>query len=132
MAEAHGLLGVLYPSLRKQAFHEALEEIWVIIRMANKYMDEQAPWALKKTAPARMETVLYVLTEVIRHLAILSQPFMPDSMAKMLGQLSVATSARSFTHLGPDYALAPGTALPKPEGVFPRYVEKDEEKEGKE
>ena len=36
MAEAHGLLGVLYPSLRKQAFHEALEEIWVIIRMAKK------------------------------------------------------------------------------------------------
>jgi len=55
---------------------------------------------------------------------------MPDSMARMLGQLSVATSACSFSHLGPGYALAPGTPLSKPEGVFPRYVEKNEREGG--
>ncbi|MBL6934733.1 MAG: methionine--tRNA ligase [Alphaproteobacteria bacterium] len=130
LAEAHGLLGTLYACFREQAFHKALESLWRVIGDANRYMDAQAPWGLKKTDPARMETVLYVLAEVIRHLAILSQPFMPGSMEKMLDQLSVASSARSFAHLGPDYALAAGTALAKPEGVFPRYVEEEEGGEG--
>ncbi len=126
LAEAHGLLGTLYACFWEQAFHKALESLWRVIGDANRYMDAQAPWGLKKTDPARMETVLYVLAEVIRHLAILSQPFMPDSMDKMLDQLSVASSARQFAHLGPDYALAAGTSLPQPEGVFPRYVEEEE------
>jgi methionyl-tRNA synthetase len=102
-----------------------------VIGSANRYVDEQAPWASKKSDPERMATVLYVLAEVVRHLAILSQPFMPGSMAKLLDQLSVAQDARTFGHLGEKHALEPGTALPKPEGVFPRYVEEKEE-EGRE
>ena len=63
---------------------------------ADRYVDEQAPWALKKTDPARMETVLYVLAEVLRHLAILMQPFMPDAMGKLLDQLAVPADRASF------------------------------------
>ncbi len=44
----------------------------------------------------------------------------------MLDQIAVAGDARDFAHLGPDHALVPGTALPKPEGVFPRYVDEEE------
>jgi methionyl-tRNA synthetase len=116
-------------ALEQQQFHRALETIWHIISEANRYVDEQAPWALRKTDPARMATVLYVLLEVIRHLAIILQPFMPDSMAKMLDQLAVPEDARTFAHLSTqtdgfdEASLKPGTKLPKPEGVFPRYVE---------
>jgi methionyl-tRNA synthetase len=68
-----------------------------------------------------MATVLYVLAETIRRLAILAQPVMPLSMAKLLDQLGVPPEKRDFAAL--EAALVPGTALPKPEGVFPRYVE---------
>ena len=77
-----------------------------------------------------MATVLYVLAEVIRHLGILVQPVMPDSAAKILDLLALDEDARGFETLGPDGALKPGTALPAPKGVFPRYVEETAE-EGK-
>jgi methionyl-tRNA synthetase len=67
--------------------------------------------------------VLYVAAEAIRHLAIICQPFMPDSCARMLDQLGAPSDNRDFTSLGPDGALAPGTSLPKPEAVFPRFVD---------
>jgi methionyl-tRNA synthetase len=51
---------------------------------------------------------------------------MPDSSAKMLDQLAVPSGARDFTHLGEAGRLKPGTPLPKPEGIFPRYVEPEE------
>jgi methionyl-tRNA synthetase len=68
--------------------------------------------------------VLYVLAETIRRLAILCQPVMPDAMARMLDQLAVDPGARSFADL--KSRLAPGTALPAPQGIFPRYVEEEE------
>ncbi len=123
LASAHGLLAKLRPLMAEQAFHRALEAIWHVIGEGDRYIDEQAPWTLKKTDPARMATVLYVVVETVRHLAILLQPVMPHSTAKMLDQLAVPAGARSFAALGEGGALKPGTKLPKPEGVFPRYVE---------
>ena len=90
---------------------------------ANRYIDHAAPWTLKKTDPARMATVLYVLAETIRRLAILTQPVMPDAMATMLDQLAVAPDQRGFAEL--EGRLDPGTALPKPAPVFPRYLEEE-------
>ncbi len=123
LAAAHGLIGTLRGKMDVQAFHEALEAIWGVVRAANAYVDRQAPWQLRKDDPPRMETVLYVLAETIRHLAIVVQPFMPNSAARMLDQLSIGEGERTFEFLGPDHALATGTALPKPKGVFPRFVE---------
>jgi methionyl-tRNA synthetase len=73
-----------------------------------------------------MATVLYVLMETIRHLAILVQPVIPASASKLLDQLGVGRDRRDFLSLGPDRSLAPGTALPAPEGVFPRIVAEDD------
>ncbi|MFQ5784958.1 MAG: methionine--tRNA ligase [Alphaproteobacteria bacterium] len=121
--EAYGLLDDLRRHIAVQAFHGALTRFWEVIGAANRYVDEQAPWSLRKSDPARMATVLYVLAETIRHLATLAQPFTPIGAAKILDQLAVAEEARQFARLGPGGALVPGTLLPKPEGVFPRYVE---------
>jgi methionyl-tRNA synthetase len=106
-----------------QLFHKALETIWLVVGDGNRYMDEQAPWGLKKTDPARMGTVLYVLAETIRHLALIVQPFMPGSAARLLDQLGVGEGDRDFAAFGPEHALEAGTSLPKPEGIFPRFVE---------
>jgi len=118
---AHELLGKQRTAYAEQAFHRALEGLWDVIAAADRYVDEMAPWSLRKTDVARMGTVLYVLAEVIRHLAILVQPVVPSSAAKLLDQLAQPAGARDFASLA--RPLAPGTKLPKPEGVFPRYVE---------
>ena len=69
-----------------------------------------------------MTTVLYTLAETVRRLAILVQPIVPDASANLLDQLAVPLEARDFAALGTTPGLASGTRLPKPEGVFPRYV----------
>ncbi len=120
---AHALLETARKELDGQAFHRMLDAVWGVVGAANRYVDEQGPWTLKKTDPPRMATVLYVLAETIRHLGILTQPVMPDASARILDQLVVPEDARAFTHLGPDHALTPGVKLPAPKGVFPRHIE---------
>jgi methionyl-tRNA synthetase len=122
---AAALLPHVRDAIERQQFHEALEAIWQVVRAANGYIDKQAPWALRKTDPARMGTVLYVLIDAIRRVALLLQPFMPDSIARMLDQLAVPEVARGFAFF--DREMTAGTPLPAPQGVFPRFVE---EKEG--
>ncbi|MFQ5985002.1 MAG: methionine--tRNA ligase [Alphaproteobacteria bacterium] len=123
LAAAHGLLEKMRPAFAQQAFHQAVTELWEVVGEANRYVDSQAPWALAKTDPGRMRTVLYTAAETIRHLAILIQPVTPHAAAHMLDQLGVSEQRRTFVALGAA-ALEPGTALPTPEAVFPRYVEK--------
>jgi len=106
--------------LDRLAFHDALEDVWKVIRAANAYIDHQAPWALRKTEPARMATVLNVLVEVIRCVATVLQPFMPGSMATMLDQVGASRDHRGLADL--TTPLPPGSQLPAPQGVFPRYV----------
>ena len=118
---ARGLADRLREAYDLQAFHRALEMTWEVVGAANRYVDEQAPWALRKSDPARMATVLYVVLETVRHLAVLTQPVMPDAMARLLDQLGQGEERRSFADLAT--AIEPGTALPKPEGVFPRYLD---------
>lgn len=121
LASARALLPKLRAEFTEQSFHRALETLWQVVGEANRYVDEQAPWTLRKTDPARMATVLYVLAETIRHLAILAQPVVPAAAGKLLDQLAVASDKRDFAALATP--LAPGMPLPKPEGIFPRYVE---------
>lgn len=120
---AHDLLATLRGQFDRQVFHDALETIWVVVRAANGYMDHQAPWSLAKSDLARMATVLWVIAEVVRHLAIVMQPVTPDSASKLLDQLAVPADRRDFAALGQGGALVAGTPLPAPQGVFPRYVE---------
>ena len=119
--DARGLLERVRPLVAEQGFHLALETIWRIVGDANRYVDEQAPWALRRSDPARMATALYTLAEVLRHLAILTQPFVPSASASLLEQLAVPADARRFADLAEP--LPPGRSLPPPHGIFPRFVE---------
>ncbi|PCJ60452.1 MAG: methionine--tRNA ligase [Rhodospirillaceae bacterium] len=123
LAETDAVFAVFREEILAQAFHKALIALWECVGLANRYVDAQAPWELKKKDPARMRTVLYVLGEAIRHLGILVQPIMPDAGAKILDQIAVPQDLRQFAQLTPDYALKPGTPIAKPEGIFPRFVE---------
>jgi methionyl-tRNA synthetase len=93
-----------------------------IVNETDRYFAAQEPWVLRKTDVPRMETVLYVTAEVVRQIAILFQPIMPDSAAKLLDLVAVAPEHRSFAKLGEAGRLTPGTVLEAPTPVFPRYV----------
>ena len=121
LGRAGKLLEVVRAELAEQAFHRALSSIWEVSADANRYVDAQAPWALAKTDPVRRDTVLWVLAETIRRVTLLVQPFMPDAAGRILDQLGVPAERRQFAAF--DHALEPGTALPPPQGVFPRFVE---------
>ncbi len=117
------LLGVCREAMDRQAIHKAIEAIWQVVADTNRYFAAQEPWALKKTDPARMGTVLYATAETIRRIAILAQPFVPAAAAKFLDQLGVAAGERTFAALSPEGSLKPGTKIATPQPVFPRYVE---------
>lgn len=125
LGEVDSLLEPLRSAMDRQAFHEALEDIWRVVRAANAYIAREEPWALRKNDPERMGTVLFVAAETIRGLALATLPFMPDASNRILDQLAVETGARNFAAFGEAGRLRPGSALPKPEGVFPRYSGED-------
>ena len=119
---AYRLLEEVRRTLDVQEFHKTLEVIWHVIGQANRYVNDQAPWSLYQTDRIRMNTVLYVLAEVIRHLGILTQPFMPEASMRILDQLAVPKDQRNFKVLGPSGALEALTQLPVPKAVFPRFT----------
>jgi methionyl-tRNA synthetase len=104
--------------------HLALEAIWSVLGAANKYFSAQEPWVLRKSDQAqdqaRFRTVLYTTLETVRIAALLSQPVMPESMAKLLDLLGQTDDQRTFASV--QKRIAPGTALPAPVAVFPRHV----------
>ncbi len=126
LEQASALLGKARLAMQSFALHMILAEIWRVVGEANRYFAGEEPWTKRKTDPARMETILYVTAQVLRKIAILTQPFMPAAMAKLLDLLAVAPEARTFSYI--DVAEAGGLALPPPAAVFPRYVEAEAEK----
>ena len=124
ITHAYEILPKLREDYNSQLFNVALERVWGLVAASNKYIDEQAPWKLRKTDPDRMHTVLYTLLETIRCIGILLQPIMPGSSEKILNQLAVDTSKRSFAALNSNDGLETGTSLQKPNPIFPRFEEK--------
>ena len=125
LAMADGMLEQARTAMSTQQIHHALNAIWAVVAEANRYFAGEAPWALAKTDPARQQTVLYVTAEVVRQIAILAQPAMPDACAKLLDILGIAPDARDFAALGT--RIKGGAQLPPPAPIFPRYVEPKED-----
>jgi methionyl-tRNA synthetase len=118
---ADGMISAARSAMQTQQLHQVLNTIWSVVADANRYFAAEAPWALAKTDPARMGTVLYVTAEALRQISILIQPFMPASATKLLDLLAV--NERDFAALGAPRRIAGGAKLPPPSPVFPRYQE---------
>lgn len=120
LASARGLRARAGAAIAEQAILKYVQVVIGMIWEANKYIDVMAPWAMKKTDPDRMATVLYVILEVLRYSAILYQPVIPDSANNILDQLQVPKEERTFLHLSDEYRIKPGSLISKPQAVFPR------------
>ncbi|MGY3490294.1 methionyl-tRNA synthetase [Bradyrhizobium sp. USDA 4011] len=121
LAQADAMLETSRTAMATQQIHQWLNTVWAVVAEANRYFAGEAPWALAKTDPARQKTVLYVTAEVVRQIAIMALAVMPESCGKMLDSLGISADARSFATIAE--RIKPGTVLPAPVGVFPRYVE---------
>lgn len=108
------------------ALHTLLTDIWTVVAEANRYFASQEPWILRKQDPARMATVLYVTAEALRAIGIVTQPFIPDAAGKLLDLLAASPERRMLADANEDGRLVPGTTLPAPSAIFPRYVEPEE------
>ena len=123
LAQADAMLEASRTAMATQQIHQWLSAVWAVVAEANRYFAGEAPWALAKTDPARQKTVLYVTAEVVRQVAILAQPVMPESCGKLLDSLGIPQDIKSRNFAALPTRIAAGTALPAPVGVFPRYVE---------
>lgn len=107
----------------KLALNQATD-IWMnAVFACNAYVDAQAPWALKKTDPERMETVLATLYICIAQLTVAISPVIPASADALLDQMGVAPELRTFAGIASHWysPLAEGGfQLAQPKGLFPR------------
>ena len=123
LAEADALLAKSRAAMKDFALHTMLADIWRMVAETNRYFASEEPWVKRKSDFTRMSSILYTTAEVLRTIAVLAQPAMPAAMAKLLDALGVAPGARDFAHLGAAHRLKPGTPLPAPSPIFPRYEE---------
>ena len=120
---AYAALDLARGHMRAFQLHLYIGAVMETVGAANRYFANAEPWKLAKSDPARMKAVLYVTLETLRVAAILLQPVMPGSMGKLLDLLAVPESKRNFADIGEAGRLAPGTPLPPPAPIFPRYAQ---------
>lgn len=114
-----GLLPAMRDDMTRQALQSAIGRVWDVIATANRYVVEQEPWQLAKTDSARLNTVLFVLAEILRVIGIVMQPVIPEAAGRLLDLLSVPNDRRDFAAIDGG-SIPPGTALPKPQVIFPK------------
>jgi len=123
IAQVSALRGLYEEQMEKYQFQNALELVFKAIQRANKYIDENAPWALAKDMDAngvRLATVLYNLLETVRVCTILLTPFMPESCEKIFQQTGADEACRTWDSAAKWGVLPAGVAVRKGENLFPR------------
>ena len=102
----------------EQKFDQFLKNIWLVISDANKYVDNQAPWSLKKNDFQRMEVVLYTLIETIRQISIMLQPFIPNTSKSILDHIQIPLVQRDIKSV--ELFIDGGIKISTPKPLFPR------------
>src|SRR5690606_5368424 len=124
LAEVRGQIANMRNSFGKLDFSNGLEEWMRAVFACNQYVDEQAPWTLRKTDPERMAVVLMTLFRCVRELAIAVRPLVPASADMLLDQMGVAADQRDYAAFeSMDWFAAlvsSGFRVAQPVGVFPR------------
>ena len=105
-------------------FSSGMESWMRAVFACDQYVDEQAPWTLRKTDPQRMRAVLLTLFVAVRDLAIAIRPVVPSSADHLLDQMGIPAGERSYADLHDETwykrLVAGGFTLAQPVGVFPR------------
>jgi len=89
LAELKAYPAVISSSIERYRFREALGELMNVARLGNKYLADEEPWKMVKENPARVQTQMYVALQIASALAILSEPFLPFTSAKLCNILKI-------------------------------------------
>ena len=89
LAELKAYPAVISSSIERYRFREALGELMNVARLGNKYLADEEPWKMIKENPARVQTQMYVALQIASALAILSEPFLPFTSAKLCNILQI-------------------------------------------
>jgi len=114
-------------SIELYRFREALSEMMNLARLGNKYLTDNEPWKIFKTDPQRVETILNISLQIVANLAILSEPFLPFSAAKLTAMLN--TDTLKWDDAGNGDLLAAGHQLEKPAFLFEKIEDTEVEKQ---
>ncbi len=113
-------------AMNETAFHKALVSVWDYLAIANKYVDDQAPWVLaKEKNEERLGTVLWSIVQSIGVVTILLYPYMPESAEELWRRLG-ASEPLSSVNLSQarDWGfIETGSKVEKGESLFPKYEE---------
>ena len=121
--QAQGLWMNVEKSMNALQFSNALTEIWKIIGECNRYIDLTTPWVLAKNEAdrPRLGTVLYVLLECARIVAVLIAPTMPRTPERIFAQIGVTDEAlKTWESIKVFGGVVPGSKVHKGEALFPR------------
>ena len=126
-AIAVGAAAKVEEQMDKFAFNMALEEIWVLVRRANKYIDEKAPWVLAKDPEKKpeLDAVLKNLAEAIRIISILIYPFMHTTSKEIRKKMGLWYSDVVWEDAF-EFEMMYGEQVKKGDAIFPRLdIEKE-------
>ena len=123
IAMANAMYESVSASMDKMYVPDALDTIFKVIQRANKYIDECTPWILAKSEEGRvrLKTVLYNLCEVIRMAAVILQPFLTETPAKIFKKLGISEdNLKDFKSIEKFGAKTDGHKVDKGEQLFER------------
>ncbi len=126
--DAYALPDKARASMQNFGLHLMLAELWRVVADANRYFASEEPWVKRKSDEERFETILSVTIEALRVIAVMAQPVIPVSSAKLLDLVGAPHDKRNFADVMAANAIAAETQLPEPSPIFPRYIEPETEK----
>lgn len=121
IATALGCAAKVEAHMDEFRFNNALEEIWIVISRANKYIDEKMPWVLAKdeSKKAELDTVMSNLAEVLRMISVLIIPYMHTTSDRMRDQLGISNQEAKWSDLE-EFRMMAGAHVHKGDALFPR------------
>ncbi len=129
LTELKAYPSVIESSIERYRFREALSEMMNVARLGNKYLADEEPWKLIKTKPERVQTQMYVALQIAASLAVLSEPFLPHTSAKLKEMLAI-NEQLSWQHLADtsDY-LAANHQIGKAQHLFAKIEDETIQKQ---
>jgi methionyl-tRNA synthetase len=133
LAEMHAYPSVIASSIERYRFREALGELMNLARLGNKYLADEEPWKLIKENPERVKTQMFVALQIATALAVLSEPFLPFTSAKLRGMLGIHPSPADVSDWNevakPQTILSAGTKITQAELLFTKIEDEQIQKQ---
>jgi len=130
LTEMRAYPAVIASSIERYRFREALSELMNLARLGNKYLADEEPWKVIKDDAARVQTQMYVALQIAAALAVLSEPFLPFTAAKLKNMLALSEGSLSWNDITlKENLLVAGNKIGQAELLFAKIEDEDIQKQ---